>query len=138
MVCQHLEGHQRLVVGALDVGHRSCREPKPAGKVLGDRAAGLESPYEAWLERFDERPDTSGRITTRVPCADYFPVRDDALRAHATQVDPDGRWFHVPMEIQQQVWPTEDYELARSMVERTGAVEDDLFAGIREAATTCR
>jgi mycothiol S-conjugate amidase len=60
-------------------------------------------------------------------------VRDDALRAHATQVDPDGRWFHVPMEIQQRVWPTEDYQLVRSLV---GAIteEEDLFAGIRRAA----
>jgi mycothiol S-conjugate amidase len=95
--------------------------------------AGLDSPYEEWLARWDERPDTGGRITTRVRCADYFPVRDDALRAHATQVDPDGRWFHVPMEIQQRVWPTEDYQLVRSLV---GAIteEEDLFAGIRRAA----
>ena len=56
-------------------------------------------------------------MTTRVPCADYFPVRDAALIAHATQVDPEGRWFAVPLEVQQQVWPTEDYELARSLVD---------------------
>ena len=53
-------------------------------------------------------PDKGERITTRVECADYFPVRDDALRAHATQVDPDGFWFQVPMELQQRAWPTED------------------------------
>lgn len=100
--------------------------------------AGLESPYQEWLDRLAERPDDSHRITTRVPCADYFPVRDDALRAHATQVDPDGRWFHVPMEIQRQAWPTEDYQLARSLVDRddTG-VEDDLFAGVRTPAAAC-
>ncbi|QSB13950.1 mycothiol conjugate amidase Mca [Natronosporangium hydrolyticum] len=103
----------------------------------GVLAAGLESPYAEWLANWDDSRDRGERITTRVPCADYFPVRDDALRAHATQVDPDGRWFHVPMEIQQQFWPTEDYELARSLVERSGAIEDDLFAGIRESAT-CR
>jgi mycothiol S-conjugate amidase len=92
---------------------------------------GLESPYEEWLANWNDRRDNSDRITTRVPCAAYFPVRDDALRAHATQVDPDGRWFHVPMEIQQRVWPTEDYQLARSLV---GDIteEDDLFAGIRQ------
>jgi mycothiol S-conjugate amidase len=57
-------------------------------------------------------------------------VRDEALRAHATQVDPDGPWFHVPLEIQQEVWPTEDFELARCLVDTT-VPEDDLFAGIR-------
>lgn len=113
------------------------------GKVLALHeamlAAGLESPYEGWLKRFDERPGIDHRITTRVECARYFPVRDDALRAHATQVDPDGGWFQAPLELQQRVWPTEDYELVRSLVEAPagaragGAVEDDLFAGVREA-----
>ncbi|MEV4845510.1 mycothiol conjugate amidase Mca [Micromonospora matsumotoense] len=107
------------------------------GKLLalheGTLAAGLPSPYEDWLKRWDERPDKGSRITTRVECADYFPVRDDALRAHATQVDPDGFWFHVPMEIQQHAWPTEDFQLARSTVE-SPLPESDLFAGVREAA----
>jgi mycothiol S-conjugate amidase len=53
------------------------------------------------------------------------------LIAHATQIDPDGGWFRVPMEIQQEVWPTEDYELAKSLID-TSLPEDDLFAGIRQ------
>jgi mycothiol S-conjugate amidase len=107
------------------------------GKIMalheGMLAAGLESPYEEWLKRWEDRPDKGPRITTRVECAEYFPVRDDALRAHATQVDPDGFWFHVPMELQQRAWPTEDYELARSMVD-SPLPESDLFAGVRETA----
>lgn len=95
-------------------------------------AAGLESPYGSWLQRWEDRPDHSAQVTTRVPCGEWFPVRDDALRAHATQVDPDGLWFHVPMELQQRVWPTEDYQLARSMLDGTGSGEDDLFVGVRE------
>lgn len=100
--------------------------------------AGLESPYTEWLQRWEDRRDVSDRITTRVPCGDYFSVRDDALRAHATQVDPDGAWFRVPMEIQQRVWPTEDYQLVRSLVgdppdqDDPDDPEDDLFAGVRE------
>jgi mycothiol S-conjugate amidase len=66
-----------------------------------------------------------------VYCADYFPVRDEALRAHATQIDPSSRWFAVPMEMQRQLWPTEDYELVRSLVD-SSTPEDDLFAGLRE------
>ena len=62
-------------------------------------------------------PGPDARITTRVPCADYFPVRDKALLAHATQIDPDGPWFAVRCELQQKAWPTEDYELARPLVE---------------------
>jgi mycothiol S-conjugate amidase len=103
-------------------------------------AAGLESPYGEWLAKREDNdwPDKSHRVTTRVPCAEWFPVRDDALRAHATQVDPDGWWFHVPMEIQQRAWPTEDYELARSMIGDPAPDEDDLFAGVREDIAACR
>jgi mycothiol S-conjugate amidase len=92
--------------------------------------AGAESPYAEWLASWDPERDMSHRVTTRVPCAEYFPVRDAALIAHATQIDPTGRWFACPMDVQQRVWPTEDYELARSLVDST-LPEDDLFAGIR-------
>jgi mycothiol S-conjugate amidase len=93
-------------------------------------ALGLESPFGDWLDRWEDRPGDGERLTTRVPCADWFPVRDDALRAHATQVDPDGPWFHVPLDVQRATWPTEDYQLARSFVD-TELPEDDLFAGVR-------
>ncbi|WP_029391432.1 mycothiol conjugate amidase Mca [Streptomyces xiaopingdaonensis] len=93
---------------------------------------GMESPYGEWLERWEKMPHRLERtLTTHVPCADYFEIRDKALIAHATQIDPDGGWFRIPMEIQREVWPTEEYELAKSHVETT-LPESDLFAGIRE------
>ncbi len=90
----------------------------------------LESPYHDWIANWDERPDAASRITTRIAAADWFETRDRALMAHATQIDPDGQWFAVPMELQKSVWPTEDFELARSLVE-TDIPETDLFAGLR-------
>ncbi|MGI5349160.1 mycothiol conjugate amidase Mca [Streptomyces sp. CA-250714] len=92
---------------------------------------GLESPYTEWLERWEKMGIKERQITTFVPCGEFFEIRDKALIAHATQIDPDGGWFRVPMEIQKEVWPTEEYELAKSRVE-TSLPEDDLFAGIRE------
>jgi mycothiol S-conjugate amidase len=93
---------------------------------------GLESPYAGWLERWKDDQDRPPlEITTRVPCGDFFEVRDRALRAHATQIDPAGSWFSCPLGAQRAAWPTEDYHLARSLVD-TGKPEDDLFAGIRE------
>jgi mycothiol S-conjugate amidase len=91
--------------------------------------AGLDSPYAERLEEWSERPDMGHRVTTRVQCGDYFEVRDRALLAHETQVDPTSFWFACPIEVQQKAWPTEDYELARSLVD-TEKPEDDLFAGI--------
>jgi mycothiol S-conjugate amidase len=97
-------------------------------------AKGLESPYEERLKEWKEDdPEHRLRVTTRVECAEYFPVRDRALIAHATQIDPDGWWFRVPMEITQEVWPTEDFELVESLVE-VALPEDDLFGSIRGVA----
>lgn len=94
-------------------------------------ARGLESPYDEWLSKWDPDRDMSARITTRVECADYFEIRDQALIAHATQVDPAGRWFAVPLAVQREAWSTEDYELVRSTA-ASPIPEDDLFAGLRE------
>lgn len=97
-------------------------------------AHGLESPFAEWRKRADERDQRQQRepnVTTRVNSGHWFERRDAALLAHATQVDPDGWFFKVPMAIQLEAWPTEDFELARSVID-TELPEDDLFAGIRE------
>jgi mycothiol S-conjugate amidase len=98
---------------------------------------GLESPYGEWLARWDDEEGSDARldITTRVECAEFFPVRDRALLAHETQIDPASSWFACPVEVQQAAWPTEDYHLARSLVD-TELPESDLFAGIRERVGT--
>jgi mycothiol S-conjugate amidase len=98
---------------------------------------GLESPYGERLAQWKQDPERPPlAITTRVPCADYFEIRDQALIAHATQIDPNSSWFSCPIDVQRTAWPTEDYHLARSLVEGpkvdTETPEDDLFAGVRE------
>ncbi len=105
---------------------------RPRTQALHDAMVehGLESPWGERLKEWKPDPKHDARITTRVPCADYFGVRDQALMAHATQIDPDGPFFHIPLDIQRAVWPTEDFELVASHVE-SPLPEDDLFAGIR-------
>jgi len=95
-------------------------------------AEGLESPFEEMRRRWSEWAGKMRApvITTRIPAADWFERRDAALLAHATQVDPKGLFFKVPLDLQKRAWGTEDYELARSAV-KTSFPEDDLFAGIR-------
>ena len=93
---------------------------------------GQESPFTEWLSKWDpSRGDLMGRVTTQVECGKYFPQRDDALRAHATQIDPNGVFFAVPLEWQQRLWPTEEFELAQTRV-KTSIPETDLFAGIEQ------
>ena len=95
---------------------------------------GQKSPYELMIKRWEENEgDVFDRVTTQVECADYFAQRAEALTAHATQIDPAGAFLASPVADQQQAWPTEEFELARSRVETT-LPEDDLFAGIDAGA----
>jgi len=101
-------------------------------QLLQDEFArnGQEGPFARWLESWDPDEDVfAKRVTTRVHCAPYFRRRDEALKAHATQIDPDGFFFATPLEWQRRLWPTEEFELARSRVPAV-LPEDDLFTGI--------
>ena len=109
--------------------HHSFNRPRMQAIHDAMLAHGLESPWAERLKEWKEEPEWDARITTRVPCADYFGVRDQALLAHATQIDPDGFWFAIPREIQAENWPTEDFELVTSYVD-SPIPEDDLFTGI--------
>ena len=96
-------------------------------EVLRRREAGEDVPdpehVPAWV-----MPDHP--VTTQVPVADYLEHRDAALRAHRTQVDPDGPFFAAPNEMLRAAWPWEDYCLVDSRVP-TQLPEDDVFAGLR-------
>lgn len=143
----HIQTHRvtvRAVAMAADSAARVAGAPWPVAKlyyhmtfhrqraVALDAAMhehGLESPYRERLANWPEDTEQAERLTTFIACAEFYPVRDDALRAHATQVDPDGFWFAVPLTVQQMAWPTEDYQLVMSRVATTFP-EEDLFAGV--------
>jgi mycothiol S-conjugate amidase len=113
---------------------RSLHRGRFAALDAAMHQAGLGNPYTEWLQHMGS-DETETRLTTFIPCADFFEVRNAALLAHATQIDPDGQWFAVPLEIQKAGWPTEDFELVRSAVPVT-LPESDLFAGLRDASGT--
>ena len=96
--------------------------------LLGE---GLASPFGEWIDSWKESERAERRIDARVECADFFDLRDAALLAHATQIDPDGPFFALPRELQRAVWPFEEYELGKAVFE-VHPVEDDLFAGVPE------
>ncbi|MFE3461946.1 mycothiol conjugate amidase Mca [Nocardiopsis aegyptia] len=98
--------------------------------VLAER--GMENPFAEWVDRIKDRDRPTWEITTRVHCSEYFDVAHEALKAHATQVDPNGFWFAIPNDVVAEAWPTEDYHLVRSLVD-TEVPEKDLFDGVREA-----
>ena len=92
-------------------------------------AEGIDSPYQEWLDRWDEYEREEQEVTTQVDVADYIEVRSKALLAHATQIDPEGFWFAIPDELVKRVYPWEDYTLIAAKVD-TKLPEDDLFAGL--------
>ncbi len=111
--------------------HHSFNRPRMQALHDAMQQHGLESPWEERLKDWKPEPEWDARITTRVVCDRWFGVRDQALLAHATQIDPDGFWFAIPRELQAEVWPTEDYELVTTHVEAP-TPEDDLFAGLMD------
>jgi mycothiol S-conjugate amidase len=96
-------------------------------------ARGEESPYASWFEErgFDETADS--RFTTFIDVGDFLVQRREALLAHRTQVDPTGFWMRLPDDVVREVFPWEEFALARSLVD-TELPEDDLFAGLRVPA----
>jgi mycothiol S-conjugate amidase len=90
--------------------------------------AGLESPFTEWLEKRGDR-DPGPDPDARVACPEQFVRRDAALRAHVTQIDPDGFWFGTPRELERELYPYEGYLLLRADV-TVSLPEDDLFASL--------
>jgi mycothiol S-conjugate amidase len=125
-----------------------CREVHEKFEELG-----LVSPFdEQWRKRWEDSPAPT--LTTSVDVSDFADVRSEALRAHATQVDPKSPfWFGLPPEVMRSIHPFDDYRLALVVGpdgdlvapedlpdgpaggdSRAGgdrAIETDLFAGLR-------
>jgi mycothiol S-conjugate amidase len=91
---------------------------------------GMPSPFADWLERFG--PDHVDPSTTHVDVGDFLGHRTQALLAHATQIDPESRWFSIPDELVREVHPYEDFVLAQSLVPTT-IPEQSLFEGLGPA-----
>jgi mycothiol S-conjugate amidase len=92
---------------------------------------GLKSPFdEKWMARIAH----DDKYSTTIDIRDFTGVRAEALKAHATQVDPNSPfWFGLPPEVMRDIHPTEEFLLAQSRIGPTDVTEDDLFAGLRPA-----
>ena len=124
-------------------------------------AQGDESPLAKWVEHMDERDAAAAAgaseefgdghddaleqvTTTRIDVRDQIDVGRAALLAHRTQIPPDSFFFRVPLEVEQELHPWEEYVLARTLVApgvasemgvSDGEYETDLFAGLRVVAS---
>ena len=104
---------RRAVAGAQALLPPLVQPAPDAGAARGDARPRAGVALGGAAKEWKPEPEWDARVTTKVPCGDYFGVRDQALLAHATQIDPDGFWFAIPREIQLEVAPTEDFELVQ-------------------------
>jgi mycothiol S-conjugate amidase len=92
---------------------------------------GLESPFD---EKRLARLTRNDPFTTTIDVLGFQSVRGEALKAHATQVDPKSPfWFGLPPEVLEDIHPVEQFRLAQSRIGAVDVTEDDLFAGVRDA-----
>ena len=96
------------------------------------RARGLASPFTGCGD--DNREDPS---TTFIEVSDTLEPRDQALRAHRSQIEPDGAWLSVPTALVREVYPYEAFVLLRARIP-VDLPETDLFAGLDRAPLRLR
>jgi len=73
-------------------------------------------------------PDWS--VTTSIPAHDHWERVWEAVRCHRSQIAQYGVLSHLGPDDHRQLWGTQEYYRAYSLVNQRRAREDDLFAGI--------
>jgi mycothiol S-conjugate amidase len=145
----HIRVHEISAIAfdeAADPGaHPEMGEPYAPAKMYYTvwSVARMRAMHQKFLELGIESPFSEDRMarmpaevaySTAVDITGYDHIRADALRAHATQVDPGSRmWFGLPPEVEKALPTTEEYQLARNRLGPIDVIEDDLFAGVPEA-----
>ncbi|ACU54531.1 LmbE family protein [Acidimicrobium ferrooxidans DSM 10331] len=87
------------------------------------RARGIEVPWAR-----TDRPGQDELVGARVDVTGFIERAHEALRAHASQVDPASPWwFALGASELEELWPTDDYHIVG---QPAGVVVDDLFADL--------
>ena len=90
------------------------------------RRARWPSGSSTWTSATPRRAEPTSRrhddaleqvTTTRIDVRDQIEVGRAALLAHRTQIPPDSFFFRVPLEVEQELHPWEEYVLARTLVD---------------------
>ena len=106
---------RRAVAAAEALLHGLVAGPD-AGAARDDARARQREPVRRQVVRAAVR--RTDRITTRIDVGDFLTRAGAALLAHATQVDPTSPfWFGLPDDVVREVFPWEEYVLARSLVD---------------------
>lgn len=88
-----------------------------AGEAIGGSSMDADL-RERLAARSGDRDDPSVMVSVNV--SGYIARARRALRAHVTQIDPDGHWFAVPLDVIEAVYPYEDFAV---LAAQEGAIE---------------
>jgi N-acetyl-1-D-myo-inositol-2-amino-2-deoxy-alpha-D-glucopyranoside deacetylase len=95
------------------------------------RTEGADTGFKT-VETVDELlyAEDDALVAVAVNAEDYLDAKIAALRAHATQLLVDGRFYALSNYVGMRVLGTEYYQLARGSAPAGSPVSDDLFAGL--------
>ena len=101
----------------------------------GMLAAGLESPYGEWLERWEDRDERTDHHPRAVRATTSRSATGPCSRTPPRST-PTAPGSPARSSSSAEVWPTEDFELARVApgLDVPTELEDDLFAGVHDGA----
>ncbi|MCX5399499.1 N-acetyl-1-D-myo-inositol-2-amino-2-deoxy-alpha-D-glucopyranoside deacetylase [Streptomyces sp. NBC_00102] len=114
------------------------RTPRPVAEEAFARLRAEAPGVFAEIAEVDDVPGVTeeSAITTEIDGSAYAEAKAAAMRAHATQVAVHGPWFALSNDKGQPLFTTEYYQLVHGVAGGGGAREEDLFAGLPEAAVT--
>lgn len=98
--------------------------------------SGVESPFPFDPDHLPPMFVEDDALDAEITAPDFVEAKLDAMRAHSTQITPDGEFFAMGLDLAAIAWGAEHYRLVkgeRGPVAANG-LEDDLFAGVDDRA----
>lgn len=95
--------------------------------------SGMDVPFDFDLDHLPPMFSEDEDLTTAISSTpEHVQAKLDAMRAHATQITPDGQFFAMGMDLAAITWGTEYYRLVKGRPGPRGesGFEEDLFAGL--------
>lgn len=84
----------------------------------------------------DATPWPDWAITTRIDTADYWPTTWRAIACHRSQLPGYQSLLDLPETYHRKLWGTQTFYRVFSLANGGRGIEDDLFAGLRQARVT--
>lgn len=100
-----------------------------AYKKLVSRVDGIERQAVPWAD---------WAITTRIDTREHWPTVWRAVSRHETQIAAYARLAELPDALHEELWGSQDYYRAFSLVNGGRSIETDLFEGLRYDSAAAR